>query len=160
MQTRGLGGRSRRFPELARERNWAGAHAPSTVERSEMEAAARRISRANLLSSAAALGNEAEVQKLLDEGADPNGVNSYGRTAIQVESPGLLLLPPPLSNNPSPSFGLVSVDFLASQGVGKTRIKLLSHGVFRESEWQGPQRDEEVPKSTHSLGAGDNVCIA
>uniref|UniRef100_A0A6J0TBX1 Cyclin-dependent kinase 4 inhibitor B-like n=1 Tax=Pogona vitticeps TaxID=103695 RepID=A0A6J0TBX1_9SAUR len=42
------------------------------------------IDRANRLSSAAARGNVDEARRLLEGGADPNGMNSHGRSAIQV----------------------------------------------------------------------------
>uniref|UniRef100_A0A8B9ZF44 CDN2B inhibitor n=1 Tax=Anas platyrhynchos TaxID=8839 RepID=A0A8B9ZF44_ANAPL len=37
---------------------------------------------------AAARGDLAEVRELLEAGADPNGTNSFGRTPLQVGSPG------------------------------------------------------------------------
>ncbi|KAK9408112.1 cyclin-dependent kinase 4 inhibitor B-like [Crotalus adamanteus] len=43
------------------------------------------MNRSDRLSRAAAEGNVAELRRLLDEGADPNGLNAYGRSAIQVE---------------------------------------------------------------------------
>uniref|UniRef100_A0ACB8ESU5 Uncharacterized protein n=1 Tax=Sphaerodactylus townsendi TaxID=933632 RepID=A0ACB8ESU5_9SAUR len=43
---------------------------------------------ANRLASAAAAGDLAGVRRLLQEGADPNGLNSCGRTPIQVEPDG------------------------------------------------------------------------
>lgn len=42
---------------------------------------------ANDMANAAALGNLGKVRELLDQGADPNAVNSYDRTPIQVQGP-------------------------------------------------------------------------
>ncbi|TRY53746.1 hypothetical protein DNTS_026785 [Danionella cerebrum] len=47
------------------------------------------------LSSAAATGNTGRVQTLLSSGASANGINKFGRTAIQTGalSPGLVIRP-------------------------------------------------------------------
>lgn len=51
---------------------------------------ARRTSStvADELANAAARGDLQRLKELLDGAADPNGVNSYGRTPIQVGRPG------------------------------------------------------------------------
>lgn len=40
------------------------------------------------LCNAAARGDLKEVQMLLEAGVDPNGINSFGRTPLQVRSSG------------------------------------------------------------------------
>lgn len=46
---------------------------------------------ADRLARAAAAGDVEGVRRLLQEGADPNRVNSYGRTPIQVEAARLVV---------------------------------------------------------------------
>lgn len=63
---------------------------------------------ADLLAIAAAVGNRQEVRRLLDWGTDADGLNSYGRTPIQVESAPthprtrLLFYPAPHPTPPPP----------------------------------------------------------
>ncbi|XP_066468692.1 cyclin-dependent kinase 4 inhibitor B-like [Tiliqua scincoides] len=93
------------------------------------------IRRANLLTSAAAQGRVAEVRRLLDEGADPNAVNAYGRTAIQVMqlgSPslaGLLLQRGADPNRPDPSTGALPAHDAAREGFLDTLRVLLRGGA-------------------------------
>lgn len=51
-----------------------------------MEGSPRGNAFGDRLCSAAARGDREEVRKLLDAGADPNGINSFGRTPLQVRS--------------------------------------------------------------------------
>ncbi|XP_044284052.1 cyclin-dependent kinase 4 inhibitor B-like [Varanus komodoensis] len=101
-----------------------------------MEAQAARERRANLLSSAAAAGDAAAVRRLLDGGADPNGVNRYGRSAMQVMMMGnprvaeLLLQRGADPNRPDPSTGCLPAHDAAREGFLDT-LRVLHGGGAR-----------------------------
>ncbi|NXI41960.1 CDN2B inhibitor, partial [Galbula dea] len=78
------------------------------------------------LCSAAARGDREEVQRLLEEGADPNGTNSFGRTPLQVMMMGsprvaeLLLRHGADPNRPDPLTGCLPVHDAARAGFLET----------------------------------------
>ncbi|XP_034267152.1 cyclin-dependent kinase inhibitor 2A-like [Pantherophis guttatus] len=87
------------------------------------------------LSRAAAEGNVAELRRLLDGGSDPNGLNVYGRSAIQVMKLGnpkvaeLLLERKANPNVPDPSTGSLPVHDAAREGFLDTLQVLISGGA-------------------------------
>ncbi|KAG8130502.1 hypothetical protein E2320_017077 [Naja naja] len=87
------------------------------------------------LSRAAAEGNLADLRRLLDDGADPNGLNVYGRSAIQVMKLGtprvaaLLLERGADPNVPDPSTGSLPVHDAAREGFLDTLQVLVSGGA-------------------------------
>ncbi|XP_063152770.1 cyclin-dependent kinase inhibitor 2A-like isoform X2 [Candoia aspera] len=99
-----------------------------------MEAAGGR-NPSDRLSRAAAEGNVADLRRLLDGGADPNGLNVYGRSAIQVMKLGnpkvadLLLQRGANPNLPDPSTGSLPVHDAAREGFLDTLQVLLSGGA-------------------------------
>uniref|UniRef100_A0A8C3RV86 Uncharacterized protein n=1 Tax=Chelydra serpentina TaxID=8475 RepID=A0A8C3RV86_CHESE len=90
---------------------------------------------ANDMASAAALGNVEKVRELLDRGADPNTVNSYDRTPIQVMMMGntkvavLLLQRGADPNRPDPRTGSVPVHDAARGGFLDTLVALHRGGA-------------------------------
>ncbi|XP_060092519.1 cyclin-dependent kinase 4 inhibitor B-like [Heteronotia binoei] len=90
---------------------------------------------ADWLARAAAAGDLAGVRRLLQEGADPNGVNSYGRTPIQVVMMGnakvveLLLREGADPNRPDPATGSLPVHDAARQGFLETLLVLRAGGA-------------------------------
>ncbi|XP_053556596.1 cyclin-dependent kinase inhibitor 2A-like [Bombina bombina] len=89
---------------------------------------------ADFLCTAAASGNVQLVRWLLENGADPNGTNSYGRTAIQVMmmgSPRIAELLVSFSANPNrsdPTTGQTAVHDAAIGGFLDTLVVLLRAG--------------------------------
>ncbi|XP_070592357.1 cyclin-dependent kinase 4 inhibitor B-like [Erythrolamprus reginae] len=88
------------------------------------------------LSTAAAEGNVAELRRLMDDGgADPNGLNIYGRSALQVMKLGnpkvaeLLLERRADPNVPDPSTGSLPVHDAAREGFLDTLQILISGGA-------------------------------
>lgn len=90
---------------------------------------------ANDLASAAALGNLEKVMELLDQRADPNAVNSYDRTPIQVMMMGntrvaeLLLQRGADPNRPDPRTGSLPVHDAAREGFLDTLVALHRGGA-------------------------------
>ncbi|XP_077202597.1 uncharacterized protein LOC143841932 [Paroedura picta] len=90
---------------------------------------------ADALARAAAAGDEEGVRRLLREGADPNGANSYGRTPIQVMMMGsprvaaLLLQEGADPNRPDPSTGALPSHDAARQGFLDTLRVLCAGGA-------------------------------
>lgn len=90
---------------------------------------------ANDLASAAALGNLEKVMELLDQRADPNAVNSYDRTPIQVMMMGntrvaeLLLQRGADPNRPDPLTGSLPVHDAAREGFLDTLVALHRGGA-------------------------------
>ncbi|NXN95867.1 CDN2B inhibitor, partial [Rhinopomastus cyanomelas] len=74
------------------------------------------------LCTAAARGDHEEVRRLLDEGVDPNGTNSFGRTPLQVMMLGsprvaeMLLQRGADPNRPDPRTGCLPVHDAARAG--------------------------------------------
>ncbi|XP_066468693.1 cyclin-dependent kinase 4 inhibitor B-like [Tiliqua scincoides] len=91
--------------------------------------------RAHQLANAAARGHLEEVRSLLESGADPNGVNFFGRTPIQVMKMGcpqvaeLLLQSGANPNLPDPSTGTLPVHDAAQEGFLDTLKVLLQGGA-------------------------------
>nr|XP_056704944.1 cyclin-dependent kinase 4 inhibitor B-like [Euleptes europaea] len=91
--------------------------------------------RSHRLASAAAAGDLAGVRRLLQEGADPNALNSYGRTPIQVVMMGspkvaeLLLQEGADPNRPDPSTGALPAHDAARQGFLETLLVLGAGGA-------------------------------
>uniref|UniRef100_A0A670ZVI3 Cyclin dependent kinase inhibitor 2B n=1 Tax=Pseudonaja textilis TaxID=8673 RepID=A0A670ZVI3_PSETE len=87
------------------------------------------------LCRAAAEGNVADLRRLLDGDADPNGLNVYGRSAIQVMNLGnprvaaLLLERGANPNVPDPSTGSLPVHDAAREGFLDTLEVLVSGGA-------------------------------
>ncbi|XP_006012260.1 cyclin-dependent kinase 4 inhibitor B [Latimeria chalumnae] len=85
------------------------------------------------LANAAARGKTADVERLLHTGADPNALNSYGRTPIQVMMMGntriaeLLLLSGADPNRRDPT-GLTAVHDAAREGFLDTVRILCQYG--------------------------------
>ncbi|XP_038259451.1 cyclin-dependent kinase 4 inhibitor B-like [Dermochelys coriacea] len=90
---------------------------------------------ANDMAIAAALGNLGKVRELLDQRADPNAVNSYGRTPIQVMMMGntqvaeLLLQRGADPNRPDPLTGSLPVHDAAREGFLDTLVALHRGGA-------------------------------
>ncbi|XP_015283227.1 PREDICTED: cyclin-dependent kinase 4 inhibitor B-like [Gekko japonicus] len=90
---------------------------------------------ADWLARAAAAGDLEGVRRLLQEGADPNGVNSYGRTPIQVMMMGspkvaeLLLRKGADPNRPDPTTGALPSHDAARQGFLDTLLVLREGGA-------------------------------
>ncbi|XP_026502325.1 cyclin-dependent kinase 4 inhibitor B-like [Terrapene carolina triunguis] len=90
---------------------------------------------ANDMASAAALGNLEKVRELLDQKADPNAVNSYHRTPIQVMMMGntqvaeLLLQRGADPNRPDPRTGSLPVHDAARDGFLDTLVALHRGGA-------------------------------
>ncbi|CAM4559108.1 cyclin-dependent kinase 4 inhibitor B-like [Lepidochelys kempii] len=90
---------------------------------------------ANDMANAAALGNLGKVRELLDQGADPNAVNSYDRTPIQVMMMGntqvaeLLLQRGADPNRPDPRTGSLPVHDAAREGFLDTLVALHRGGA-------------------------------
>ncbi|XP_077777035.1 cyclin-dependent kinase 4 inhibitor B isoform X4 [Podarcis muralis] len=90
---------------------------------------------ANALTRAAAEGNLAQARRLLDAGADPNGLNCFGRSAIQVMRMGdprvaeLLLRWGADPNVPDPSTGSCPAHDAAREGFLDTLRVLRSGGA-------------------------------
>ncbi|XP_005294794.2 cyclin-dependent kinase 4 inhibitor B-like [Chrysemys picta bellii] len=90
---------------------------------------------ANDMASAAALGNLEKVRELLDQRADPNAVNSYDRTPIQVMMMGntqvaeLLLQRGADPNRPDPRTGSLPVHDAARAGFLDTLVALHRGGA-------------------------------
>ncbi|KAM9138568.1 cyclin-dependent kinase 4 inhibitor B-like [Pangshura tecta] len=90
---------------------------------------------ANDLASAAALGNLEKVRELLDQRANPNAVNSYDRTPIQVMMMGntqvaeLLLQRGADPNRPDPRTGSLPVHDAAREGFLDTLVVLHRGGA-------------------------------
>ncbi|XP_024067399.2 cyclin-dependent kinase 4 inhibitor B-like [Terrapene carolina triunguis] len=90
---------------------------------------------ANDMASAAALGNLEKVRELLDQRADPNAVNSYDRTPIQVMMMGntqvaeLLLQRGADPNRPDPRTGSLPVHDAARDGFLDTLVALHRGGA-------------------------------
>ncbi|XP_048360685.1 cyclin-dependent kinase 4 inhibitor B [Sphaerodactylus townsendi] len=90
---------------------------------------------ANRLASAAAAGDLAGVRRLLQEGADPNGLNSCGRTPIQVMMMGspkvaeILLEGGADPNRPDPTTGALPAHDAARQGFLDTLLVLSAGGA-------------------------------
>ncbi|XP_070598602.1 cyclin-dependent kinase 4 inhibitor B-like [Erythrolamprus reginae] len=97
-----------------------------------MEAPNGDAGRAHQLANAAARGDLETAARLLDGGADPNAVNDFGRTPIQVMMMGntkmaeLLLQRGAGPNRPDPSTGAVAAHDAAREGFLDT-LKLLYH---------------------------------
>uniref|UniRef100_A0A674KIY6 Uncharacterized protein n=1 Tax=Terrapene triunguis TaxID=2587831 RepID=A0A674KIY6_9SAUR len=85
--------------------------------------------------NAAALGNLEKVRELLDQRADPNAVNSYDRTPIQVMMMGntqvaeLLLQRGADPNRPDPRTGSLPVHDAARDGFLDTLVALHRGGA-------------------------------
>ncbi|XP_063996336.1 cyclin-dependent kinase 4 inhibitor B-like isoform X2 [Pogoniulus pusillus] len=85
------------------------------------------------LCNAAARGDLKEVQMLLEAGVDPNGINSFGRTPLQVMMMGsprvaeLLLQRGADPNRPDPSTGCFPVHDASRSGFLETLAVL--HGA-------------------------------
>ncbi|XP_074851081.1 cyclin-dependent kinase inhibitor 2A-like [Carettochelys insculpta] len=90
---------------------------------------------ADALASAAARGDLERVRELLDQRADPNAVNSCGRTPIQVMMLGstqvaeLLLQRGAEPNRPDPSTGSLPVHDAAREGFLDTLVALHRGGA-------------------------------
>ncbi|XP_074851080.1 cyclin-dependent kinase 4 inhibitor B [Carettochelys insculpta] len=97
-----------------------------------MQAAAGEM---DLLANAAARGDAQTVRLLLEAGLDPNGVNSFGRTPLQVMMLGstqvaeLLLQRGADPNRPDPSTGSLPVHDAAREGFLDTLVALHSGGA-------------------------------
>ncbi|XP_060092379.1 cyclin-dependent kinase 4 inhibitor B-like [Heteronotia binoei] len=91
---------------------------------------------ADQLATAAALGNREAVRRLLDSGVDPNAVNAFGRTPIQVMMLGtpsvaeLLLQRGADPNRPDPATGSLPVHDAAREGFLET-LQVLCRGGAR-----------------------------
>ncbi|NXX43748.1 CDN2B inhibitor, partial [Tricholaema leucomelas] len=87
------------------------------------------------LCNAAARGDLKEVQMLLEAGVDPNGINSFGRTPLQVMMMGsprvaeLLLQSGADPNRPDPSTGCFPVHDAARSGFLETLAVLHRAGA-------------------------------
>ncbi|XP_059580640.1 cyclin-dependent kinase 4 inhibitor B [Alligator mississippiensis] len=87
------------------------------------------------LASAAAQGNLAKVRELLAQGLDPNGLNAYGRTPIQVVKLGhtplveLLLRSGADPNRPDPATGSRPAHDAAREGFLDTLVALHRAGA-------------------------------
>uniref|UniRef100_A0A8C8RX84 Uncharacterized protein n=1 Tax=Pelusios castaneus TaxID=367368 RepID=A0A8C8RX84_9SAUR len=90
---------------------------------------------ADVLANAAARGNLEAVRMLLDRTVDPNAVNSYGRTPIQVMMMGnprlaeLLLQRGADPDRPDPSTGSLPVHDAAREGFLDTLVALHRGGA-------------------------------
>ncbi|KAK9408111.1 cyclin-dependent kinase 4 inhibitor B [Crotalus adamanteus] len=97
-----------------------------------MEAPNRDNCQANQLANAAARGDLETVAGLLGSGADPNAINGFGRTPIQVMMMGsarmaeLLLQRGADPNRPDPSTGATPAHDLAQEGFLDT-LMILHH---------------------------------
>ncbi|KAF7244571.1 Cyclin-dependent kinase inhibitor 2A [Varanus komodoensis] len=90
----------------------------------------------DLLANAAARGDTGAVERLLDSGADPNALNSFGRTPLQVMMMGnprvaeLLLQRGADPNRPDPSTGCLPAHDVACEGFLDT-LQVLHGGGAR-----------------------------
>ncbi|NXF23322.1 CDN2B inhibitor, partial [Rhodinocichla rosea] len=87
------------------------------------------------LCSAAARGDHEEVRRLLQAGVDPNGINRFGRTPLQVmmlgspRVPELLLRHGADPNRPDPRTGCLPVHDAARAGFLETLAALHRAGA-------------------------------
>ncbi|XP_048360684.1 cyclin-dependent kinase 4 inhibitor B-like [Sphaerodactylus townsendi] len=115
---------------------------------------AGRTHGADQLATAAARGDLEEMRRLLDSGVDPNAVNSFGRTPIQVMMMGspsvaeLLLQRGANPNWPDPHTGSLPVHDTAREGFLDT-LQVLCRGGARldlTDQW-GHLPHDLVPES-------------
>ncbi|XP_054253623.1 cyclin-dependent kinase 4 inhibitor B-like [Indicator indicator] len=100
-----------------------------------MERSPRVEGSGDRLCNAAARGDLGEVRMLLEAGVDPNGINSFGRTPLQVMMLGkprvaeLLLQRGADPNRPDPSTGCFPVHDAARSGFLETVVVLHRAGA-------------------------------
>ncbi|NP_001279028.1 cyclin-dependent kinase inhibitor 2A/B (p15, inhibits CDK4) [Callorhinchus milii] len=85
------------------------------------------------LANAAAQGDMHRMRELLDQGADPNGINSFDRTPIQVMKMGVpavaqLLLERGADPNRQDSMGMALIHDVAREGFLDTLQVLVGFG--------------------------------
>ncbi|XP_062984612.1 cyclin-dependent kinase inhibitor 2A-like [Elgaria multicarinata webbii] len=110
------------------------------------------------LANAAARGNAETVGDLLESGADPNAVNSYGRTPIQVMKLGnprvaeVLLQSGADPNRPDPTTGCLPVHDAAREGFLDTLQVLHLGGAHLDlKDNEGHLPIDLAEKEGHSL---------